>query len=79
MATASPHWLLPPPPWPSCSFKGWAFLWVWRDQAISIRLLPPLLSESERCLVSSPFLLAWPLRTPYILSVGLWAAWGEEP
>lgn len=75
---ASPHWPLPSTLWPSFIFKGWAFLWVRRDQAISARLLPPLPCESERCWVSSPFRLAWPLRITDTHSARLREAWGEE-
>lgn len=77
-ALASPHWPLPSTLRPSFNFKGWAFLWVRRDQAISSRLLTPLPCESERCLVSSPFLLAQPLRITDTHNARLQEAGGEE-
>lgn len=64
-AMASRHWPLPLLYSPAAASKaGDSF----RCRVISIRILPPLPSESERCLVSSPFLLAWPLRTADTLS-----------
>lgn len=58
--------------WPSCSFKGWAFLWVWRDQAISTRLLCPVSQRDAWSAALSAGRAPEDFRRPQCRAVGDW-------
>lgn len=63
-ATAPPLRPLPPPPWPSCSFKASALLWGRGTQQLTPASSLLCAASHRHALVSSPFRLAGCLRTP---------------